>query len=302
MSDYLWDKSGSDEEVEGLERLLGGMKYAGEFDEPELESAPWYRGLPGLAVAAAVLLGVGFNLIWTLDRGPVFPVLQLEGTSACGSDAACGLAVGDWLETDADTKAKVTIADIGHMDVSPDSRLRLLNSSSEEHRLELTQGRIDAIVNAPPRLLVVETPGATAVDLGCIYSLEVDDDGGGLLVVSAGYVSLETDALEVLVPAGAEARTHATEGPGLPVFWDAPPVLVEAVRGGDVMEVLDAARPRDTLTLAHALPRVDDAERVRLMDRIEELVPAASVDRERILALDREALAQLNERLEPAWF
>ena len=35
--DYLWDKSGKDEQVESLERSLGGLKY--DRDAPPLEKA-----------------------------------------------------------------------------------------------------------------------------------------------------------------------------------------------------------------------------------------------------------------------
>ena len=37
----------------------------------------------------------------------------------------------------------------------------------------------------------VDTPAASAVDLGCVYELEVGDDGGGMLEVIYGWVSLE---------------------------------------------------------------------------------------------------------------
>ena len=299
MSDYLWDKTGEDAEIERLEGLLGGLRYEGD---PPDEIEPLRRDWRPIALAAALLLGVGGFVATLPEAGPVFGVTQLEGTSACGSDPVCALGIGDWLETDAETRAQVAIADIGHMDVAPESRLRLLGTSEEEHRLELAQGRIDATVDAPPRLLVVETPAATAVDLGCIYTLEVDESGDGWLTVSAGYVALETDELEVIVPAGAAAPMTTAEGPGLPVFWDAPEALVDAAEAGDILPALDAARPRDTLTLAHALPRVERADRERLLDRIQELAPTARLDRERLLDLDRSALAELNLELEPTWF
>jgi len=294
MSDYLWDKSGEDADVERLEGLLGGLEYKGEAPEPVTVPPRDWRPL---ALAAAALIAVG-GFVWTLpEAGPAFGVTQLEGSSACGNDPVCALGVGDWLETDEQTRARVAVADIGHMDVSPSSRLRLLATSGEEHRLELREGRIDATVVAPPRLLVVETPAATAVDLGCIYTLEVDEDGSGELTVSAGYVALETDELDVLVPAGATARM-TPDGPGLPVFWDASDAFVASVEAG--APDLGEARARDTLTLAHALPRVDRSRREVVLDRIVEL-SGKDLDRERILDLDRSALAELNTRLEPDW-
>jgi ferric-dicitrate binding protein FerR (iron transport regulator) len=99
------------------------------------------------------------------------------------------LAVGEWLEPTAPTE--LVVADIGTMEVDPGSKLRLLATSSSGHRLELAEGRIRARVTAPPRLLVVETPSASAVDLGCAYDLTVLPDGSSLLLVQRGEVSLE---------------------------------------------------------------------------------------------------------------
>jgi len=49
-------------------------------------------------------------------------------------------------------------------------------------------------------IFIVETPLATAVDLGCKYTLEVQEDGSSLLHVTLGLVALERDARETIVP------------------------------------------------------------------------------------------------------
>src|SRR5207248_1979033 len=82
---------------------------------------------------------------------------------------------GAWLETDARSRAKVRVADIGWVDVEPRTRVRLVRASAAEHRLELSRGVLHAAVTAVPRLFVVDTPSAVAVDLGCAYTLEVDE-------------------------------------------------------------------------------------------------------------------------------
>ena len=46
-----------------------------------------------------------------------------------------------------------------------------------KHCLRLAHGRLSARVTAPPRLFVVDTPAATAIDLGCAYDLAVLTDG-----------------------------------------------------------------------------------------------------------------------------
>ena len=44
-----------------------------------------------------------------------------------------------------------------------------------------------------------------AVDLGCIYTLDVRPDGSGSLEVSAGWVALEHQGRESFIPAGARS-------------------------------------------------------------------------------------------------
>jgi len=60
---------------------------------------------------------------------------------------------------------------------------------------------------------VVDTPSARAVDLGCQYTLNVDDRGDGLLKVTMGWVAFDTDGRESFIPAGAACRTRKRGGP-----------------------------------------------------------------------------------------
>jgi hypothetical protein len=220
-----------------------------------------------------------------------FDVEGLEGSPRIGSDRVEGrgkLAPGQWLETDEASRARIAIADIGRVTVASSTRLRLVATGPDEHRLDLARGKIAAEVNAPPRLFIVGTPAATAVDLGCAYTLEVDERGAGSLHVTSGWVALEAPSRSSLVPAGAVCRTKLGVGPGTPVFEDAPAVLKSALDrldfneegalfSGDRAEalsaVLKAARARDSLTLWHLLFRVEVGERRSVLARLRKLAP-----------------------------
>src|SRR5204862_5666695 len=78
-----------------------------------------------------------------------------------------------------------------------------------------------AFITAPPGQFIVDTPSATATDLGCVYSLHVSEDGTGRLSVAAGWVAFEYGGRESFVPAGASSRTHPQIGPGTPTYDDA---------------------------------------------------------------------------------
>jgi hypothetical protein len=226
----------------------------------------------GAAILAAAAVLVVVN-VWAF---------AVRGGDAAWTRAAGGdWAVGEWLRTGAAEHVEVA-SDIGRVTVGPGSRVRLVRASPDEHRLELVEGRIEALIFAPPRLFFVDTPAATAVDMGCAYTLDVAADGGGLLRVTGGWVELQAEPVASRVPAGAVCRIFADGGPGLPRFEDGVEAFagaVERFESGDrgaLEQILASARPRDGLTLWHLLGRTEGAERGRVAEALGRLVPAPS--------------------------
>jgi hypothetical protein len=246
--------------------------------------------------------------------GQTWEVARLEGAPTVGAQRLEGsgrLAVGEWLVTDSASRAKINVADIGQVNIGPNSRVRLLGTRSTEHRLSLERGRLHAMINAPPRLFIVETPSATAVDLGCSYTLEVDDAGRSRLHVTSGWVALEVKGRESIVPAGAVCVTQPGKGLGTPYFDDASANFRAALTrldfhngGAKALDiVLAEAREYDTLTLWHLLARVAGPERARVYNRLANLIaPPAGVTREGVLRLDKAMLELWKNELEWAWF
>lgn len=246
--------------------------------------------------------------------GATWDVARVAGAPRVGANRIEGngrIAVGEWLETDNQSRAKINVADIGQVDIGPNSRVRLVGTRSTEHRLALERGRLHAMINAPPRLFVVETPSATAIDLGCSYTLEVDDAGRSILQVTSGWVALERQGLESIVPAGAVCVTEPGKGLGTPYFDDASPRFRAALSKLDFQNggakalniVLAEAREYDTLTLWHLFSRVSRAERARVYDRMAALIaPPAGVTKEGVLNLDKGMLDLWKKELEWAWF
>jgi hypothetical protein len=140
--------------------------------------------------------------------------------------------------------------------------------------------------------------------------MDVDNAGNGLMQVTLGWVSLERDGRESLVPAGASCRTRAKVGPGTPFFDDAAESLKKALieidfeKGGSTAleRALSAARVRDTLTLWHLLSRVDGADRLRVYTRMVELAPLPDgISPAKALELDAETLKRWREELAWKW-
>jgi hypothetical protein len=170
---------------------------------------------------------------------------------------------------------------------------------------------MQAFIWAPPRQFYVDTPSAVAVDLGCSYTLEINDDGQGLLRVTMGWVAFEWEGRESFVPANAECITRPGLGPGTPYFGDASEGFQralsefdvagsdEAVRAQALTTILAAARKRDALTLWHLLTRANPVERGRIYDRMSRLIPPPpKATREGVLRGDRAMLDAWWDRLQ----
>ena len=147
-----------------------------------------------IGLAATAALGVGV-FAWYALRAPkaAWDVVRLEGTPSVGSRLIehGKIELGEWLQTDTSSRARIAVGDIGTEEVAPNTRLRMVASRPSEQRLKLAYGEISASVSAPPRLFFVDTPASTAVDLGCAYTMKADGDGNGLLRVTLGWVALE---------------------------------------------------------------------------------------------------------------
>jgi len=172
---------------------------------------------------------------------------------------------------------------------------------------------MSAHIWAPPRLFFVNTPSAVAADLGCAYTLEVDDQGSSLLRVTSGWVALELENRESIVPAGAACETRPSLGPGTPYFEDCAAGFKDALKKVDfdpdaaarsaaLKEMLSQARTRDTLTLWHLLTRVEGEDRARVYDKMAALFPPpAGVTREGVLALNQQMLDAWRDAMETTW-
>jgi ferric-dicitrate binding protein FerR (iron transport regulator) len=267
------------------------------------------------AVTAVLVVAVAIGLMWSSYYGPraswaveSFGKVRIDGDQIKDKGR---LAVGQTLETGDSAHAKVTVSEIGEVELDPNSRIRLMQTRESEHRIALDRGLIRATISAPPRLFFVDTPAAEAIDLGCVYTLQVDDAGTSLLHVTLGWVALVRNGREVYVPRYAMCQARPGIGPGTPYFEDASETLVRALEefdfenGGDraFSAVLAESRPRDTFTLWHLLSRVEGDQRVHVLNRMIELVGLPNgITREGTLQLDQNMLDAWKDEMDTVWF
>jgi hypothetical protein len=323
--DYLWDGSGEpDPEVQKLEKTLGRYRHnqpTPAFDQiadvPEARPPKRYYFLrfPFQLAAVAATLVVAATVYFLLrpkpiiDSGPGWDVARLEGAPRVGSkaiganSAGAKLGVGQTLVTDGSSRASITLDETGSVEVDASSRLRLVTNGPGHKRLSLERGTIHAFIWAPPGEFVVDTPSAVAVDLGCKYTLHVDDSGAGLLRTTMGWVGFKLNGHESFIPAGAVCKTRPKIGPGTPYMEDASATFQDALwrfdfesttpaeRSALVSLLMKYARKEDALTLWHLLSRVSEADRAAVYHRLNVLAPRpADVTRDGILRLDQKML------------
>jgi hypothetical protein len=238
---YLWDRSGGDEEVERLEKTLG--RFALRADgAPALRRPRRLRLLLSMAAVAASAAAIA--VIVFLPRGA--EVLTEERTFDLGR--------------------------FGSVRAEAKSRVAVVRKDDQLIKLRLEEGTVHASITlaARPRLFQVETPATTCVDLGCKYTLTVDAEGRSQVQVTSGRVAFVDGAREVYVPSGAGCEALKGRGSSTPAFLDIPERAKAALRAFDLSAAAmrgaaarafseRAERLRETLPLFHLIQDPDPA-------------------------------------------
>jgi hypothetical protein len=230
-SDYLWDKTGRDPEVEALERLLAPAAL-GAARSRKSSSLAWIAG-----VAAAALFAVG-----------AFQALRRPAPVESPSVRRPAPVESTWV-VQKDGRSVLDLGRYGTVVAEKDAAVRVLRRDDELQSLRLDRGTIHASITsqARPRLFQVETPSTTCIDLGCRYTLTVDDQGTTTVTVKTGRVLFDHGSRDVFIPNGASCRAAPGRAPFTPIYDTASGALKKAV------ETFDAA------TVGHRTPQAKAA-------------------------------------------
>ena len=115
--------------------------------------AGWWRW----ALAATVVLALAGGALWRLAQpaGARWEVVRLDGSPSVATKPIGGkgqVGAGEWIETDARSRAVVKVGEIGSVEVAPNTFVGVVAARPGEHRLALVRGEIRAKITAPPRL------------------------------------------------------------------------------------------------------------------------------------------------------
>lgn len=312
-NDYLWSKRGEDAEIERLERMLAPFAHAPATASRLQSPRPGQRAIVRrgrrrvlvFAVAASVLMtlllwgGLQWRLAWPADAAwqlqAVAGDVRLDGRPLQHDER---LAVGGELRTGRDGGVHLKVARIGEARLGAASQLRLMQTRTGTHRLQLVQGRLWARVWAPPQQFGVQAAGFEVLDLGCEFVIESDAHGNGHLRVRNGWVLVDAAGDEVLVPQGARVDLAAGRAPGTPYDEGASPAFVAALRvidatdapisadGVEIARLLAAARREDAISLLSLLARRPALAEGPLYDHLRQALPQARAIRRDAIAAD----------------
>jgi len=309
---YLWDRSGPpDAEIQRLEELLSRYRYQPSAHVPDFSAVTTTRSMPrawAWAAAACVAIAAGTfgyrayrnHLSATCDIAAVNGTVTVNGTQVSGSTR---IRPGDRIEVARNSEARIRVGTIGDVVAGPGSLFSAVRFDRVKH-FSLHRGVVQANILAQPYVFVIDTPFATAYDLGCAYRLEIDPDGNGSLHVTSGWVMLQNSATESLVAAGNRAEIRRGQAPGIPVRASASPSMIEAIatvgfeedagkRSAALAAILSAATRDDAVMLVNLLWRVNPEDRGAVFDRLAGFYPPPpAVTREAVVAGNWSVLRQ----------
>ncbi len=219
-------------------------------------------------------------LVGGLAVGAFFLITNLpddaEGWRVAWTSGAKGqdyLDVGGRVETSDEQRARLTVDELGYVDVGPDSLVQRETAEGDSEQLRLVRGALGIELTGGG--LIVTTPSAAVHGEGS-FVVEADGDGRGLVRATnemVVVVGTNGKGFASVVPQGASCRLLPGEGPGVPSFDDGPAELQGVTPEGAVSAALMATTPRDTLVLWHLLGRIETGDRELLVAKLEELVP-----------------------------
>jgi hypothetical protein len=306
--DQLWTAGAhGDAELDRLETLLARYRHVPLATAHRTVIDAPHRNWHAPAAAAVAMLSVllafagwfGWRLQWS--PGAAWDVAEERA-------ARTQLPVGNILETRSGESARLRVARIGTIDVSPRTRVSLLQTRSGEHRIALESGHIRARIWAPPMWFTVKVQGAEIIDLGCEFDLWVDPAGNGRAVVQSGWIMHARGEQETLVPAGYFMHFNEDRA-GIPLRNDAGAAFGAAVMKLDLAlaagaadplseaAVSQQATPEDMFTLLTLLTRHPSLAEGWLYPTVAEMLSAQPAD-----GRHREAWAQGSTDAINAWW
>ncbi|MCB0727892.1 MAG: FecR domain-containing protein [Ignavibacteriae bacterium] len=252
----------------------------------------YVSGLAALIVVGVIIFGVK-NMQTSSDRlaqqntfglASYWKVSNLEGNSMIGDVSMTGndsIKEGQWIQTDAISRAELMVANLGKVIIEPNSRIVFVKNAEGNNRIQVEYGTIQTTMNPNSKSFFVEMPSAVATDNGGSYTITVDSTGDGLVFVKSGKVEVESPNREAVIPAGSIVLTKKNYGVGTPFNENSSPQFKNALFNFDfgkcndacVNTLLNNAKMSDAVTLVNLMPNVQGVDKEKVYTKLVNFVP-----------------------------
>jgi hypothetical protein len=268
--DPLWDPDlPGDPDLERLASALGAYRHVPRTDVVWSRPRPSRAGrrrrrvvFAAAATLAACAIGIATWLPWRLQWS--------DGRQWAVETDAQALpktwAIGQTLATPADQSATIRVARIGRMEILPGTRIRLSDTRTGHHRLDLLEGRVHARIWAPPGYFGIAAGAGETVDLGCEFDMSRNPRGEGTIHVTSGWIMHRVNGQETLVPAGSTLEFNARRS-GIPLATTATRGFASAVAGLDKRMSEGQRMPEIEATVARTATASDRFTLLTLLTR-----------------------------------
>jgi len=246
-------------------------------------SRNWYW----FASAAAVLLIVSLVIsryseknIYTAGEMSNWKLVNLKGNALINGVKSDVVNVGDWIQTDGETSVILKIANVGDINIEPNSKVRFIQSDDSQSRIEVAYGTVNTSTSQADKF-VLQTSNMKVQDKGSSYSFKVDDKGNGVIYVNNGIANIESGNRVSVVPEGKFCMYKPEFGVGIPFRKDAKPEFQNAIfqydfnNGGQnaIYSAIASAMPEDYYSLLNLIPRVDEKTKYLVLNKLGRIAP-----------------------------
>lgn len=269
-------------------------------EKQALKNRIYFIGSFAVFVAVVIYLITSSSTSWNVSA--------VTGTTKIGDDivkGAAGFAPGDAMETFGESYARIEVPDIGTIDVNP---FTVLTNVDKKNTLEIKKGSITANFQNSKNIFHFIIPSANVSDfnLNSSYSITVSDEGISEISVSAGWVDVESDNAEVIIPKYYKVEVSKGKGCGIPFHFSADQEFIDLInelafrsRETILSQIVKRASLKDAVTLWNIFSRVDHEYRKLVYKKLNELVPhPENIEEEKFLQLDEESMLKWLQEIE----
>jgi RNA polymerase sigma-70 factor (ECF subfamily) len=282
------------EELKKIEKT-----HKGKFSKPSVANYIY------LIFALAALAGIIYFLFFM--SGAKWQISSTEGSPTIFNEPVKNgftLSEKDVLACNSNSAATIRIEKIGILKVRGNTNL----TRTGNFVANLDKGSIELIKDASEELFTVQTPSALIKDyyLGGNYILNVDDEGNSMVEVKEGWVIINFNSTETLVPPGHNCTAKKGAGLSAPVSISATEEFRYDIdlfffsNGGDgTMEsILNQAKIKDGYTLWNLIKIAPAKYREKIVDALMKLVPLPpETNKEGLLELRPEMMQRLLDEI-----